>query len=122
MYSEYQHIHPEVKFQPINEIRVVNVCLRNHTCLWVLQVFKILHEVDPSPLAVVSWFYDEGWRVATLELSLKFIALAGQQEGLGEEIVFIWMVLLHDRQIFSHFVLMGEALDSGPLTQPLMRL
>jgi len=38
--SENEDIHPEVKFETIDKVRVVNICLGNYTLLGIMQVVK----------------------------------------------------------------------------------
>jgi hypothetical protein len=38
--SENEHIHPEVKFETIDKVRVINICLSNYTLLGIMQVVK----------------------------------------------------------------------------------
>ena len=41
--SEYEYIHSEVKFETIDKVRVVNICLSNYTLFGVMQVVKTSH-------------------------------------------------------------------------------
>ena len=66
--------------------------------------------------------HDEGRWVLSFELLFELGELAGKQKSLREKIVLLRMVLLHYRQILSHLVFVGQALDAWPLTQSLVRL
>jgi hypothetical protein len=93
------------------------------------QLLKLTHKVDATALAVYAWLHDKR---RLLVVSLRIVPatkllpesrqLLRQQERLREEVVLFWVMSLHDCEIISHSVFVGQHLYARPLTDALMRL
>jgi hypothetical protein len=93
-----QNIDPQIKFKPINEVRLVKVALGNIVLIW-LDPVVVASEEDAFSLTTVFGFNYKCLSPTFVKLLLELLDVAGQNPRIRKEVVILREVLLHSEQV-----------------------
>ena len=95
-----KHVDPQIKFQSINQVRLMQVSLGN-VMLIRLDPLIIASQENSFALATILWFYDECFCLSLVKLLSELFGFCWEQPGLREKLVVFGKVFLHCEKVFG---------------------